>query len=50
VRSAIRFDGYAWSACRAVDEQLDIGLGHSLERLTTKISNGYRLKKRLIED
>jgi hypothetical protein len=31
-------------------EQLDIGPGCSLERLTTKISNGYRLKRRLIED
>jgi hypothetical protein len=31
-------------------EQIDIGPGCSLERLTTKISSGYRLKVRLIED
>jgi ATP-dependent exoDNAse (exonuclease V) alpha subunit len=31
-------------------EQLDIGPGCSLERLTTTFSNGYRLKRRLIED
>jgi hypothetical protein len=31
-------------------EQIDIGPGFSLERLTTKISSGYRLKVTLIED
>jgi hypothetical protein len=31
-------------------EQIDIGPGCSLERLTTKISSGSRLKVRLIED
>ena len=31
-------------------EQLNIGSGCSLERLTTKISKGYRLIKRLVED
>jgi hypothetical protein len=30
--------------------QIDIGPGCSLERLTTKISSGSRLKVRLIED
>jgi hypothetical protein len=31
-------------------EQIDIGPGCSLERLTTKISSGSTLKVRLIED
>jgi hypothetical protein len=31
-------------------EQIEEGPGCSLERLTTKISSGYRLKVRLIED
>ena len=31
-------------------EQINIGPGCSLERLTTKISSGFRLKVRLVED
>ena len=36
---------------RATDfENVFLGPGYSLERLTTKISNGVKLKQRLIED